>query len=128
MENTVEFAREHGFVKTLLGRRRYLRDIDSRNALARSNAERVAINTPIQGTAADLIKVAMINIHKALKEKDLKTKMILQVHDELVFDVPKNEVETVKPIIEDLMRNAIPNLKVPILVELGTGGNWLEAH
>jgi DNA polymerase I len=128
MENTVEFAREHGFVKTLLGRRRYLRDIDSRNSLARSNAERVAINTPIQGTAADLIKVAMINIHKTLKTKDLKTKMILQVHDELVFDVPKSEVETVKPVIEDLMRNAIPNLKVPILVEMGTGGNWLEAH
>lgn len=128
MEKTVEFARENGFVKTLLGRRRYLRDIDSRNSLARSNAERVAINTPIQGTAADLIKVAMINIHKALIEKDLKTKMILQVHDELVFDVPKGEVETVKPIIGDLMKNAIPGLKVPLLVEIGTGRNWLEAH
>ena len=128
MENTVEFARENGFVKTLLGRRRYLRDIDSRNALARSNAERVAINTPIQGTAADLIKVAMINIHKTLNEKGLQTKMILQVHDELVFDVPKEEIGTVKPIIADLMKNAIPGLKVPILVEMGTGKNWLEAH
>lgn len=128
MEDTVNFARENGFVKTLLGRRRYLRDIDSRNGLARSNAERVAINTPIQGTAADLIKVAMINIHKALKEKNLKTKMILQVHDELVFDVPKDELETVKPIIDDLMKNAIPNLKVPILVEMGVGQTWLEAH
>lgn len=128
MEDTVNFARENGFVKTLLGRRRYLRDIDSRNSLARSNAERVAINTPIQGTAADLIKVAMINIHRALKEKNLHTKMILQVHDELVFDVPKKELETVKPIIEDLMKNAIPNLKVPILVEMGTGKTWLEAH
>ena len=128
MDDTVNFARENGFVKTLLGRRRYLRDIDSRNGLARSNAERVAINTPIQGTAADLIKVAMINIHKALKEKNLKTKMILQVHDELVFDVPKDELETVKPIIEDLMKNAIPNLKVPILVEMGIGKTWLEAH
>jgi DNA polymerase-1 len=119
MEDTVNFARENGFVKTLLGRR---------NSLARSNAERVAINTPIQGTAADLIKVAMINIHRALKEKNLQTKMILQVHDELVFDVPKKELETVKPIIEDLMKNAIPNLKVPILVEMGTGKTWLEAH
>ena len=128
MEDTVNFARENGFVKTLLGRRRYLRDIDSRNSLARSNAERVAINTPIQGTAADLIKVAMINIHKALKEKKLQTKMILQVHDELVFDVPKGELETVKPIIEDLMRNAMPGLKVPILVEMGVGNTWLEAH
>ena len=128
MENTVESARSTGYVKTLLGRRRYLRDIDSRNSLARSNAERVAINTPIQGTAADLIKVAMINIHKALKEKGLQTKMILQVHDELVFDVPKDELEKVKPIIHDLMSNAIPNLQVPILVEMGVGNNWLEAH
>lgn len=128
MDDTVEFARENGFVKTMLGRRRYLRDIDSRNSLARSIAERVAINTPIQGTAADLIKVAMINIHKKLKEEKLATRMILQVHDELVFDVPKNELETVKPIIEELMKNAIPNLQVPILVEMGTGQTWLEAH
>ncbi len=128
MEDTVESARETGYVKTLLGRRRYLRDIDSRNSLARSNAERVAINTPIQGTAADLIKVAMINIHKALLDKKLDTKMILQVHDELVFDVPTSEVETVKPIIHELMTTAIPNLKVPILVEMGVGKNWLEAH
>ncbi len=128
MEKTVEFARENGYVKTLLGRRRYLRDIDSRNSLARSNAERVAINTPIQGTAADLIKVAMINIHKTLMEKKLKTKMILQVHDELVFDVPEEEVEIVQPIISDLMKNAIPGLKVPLLVEIGKGRNWLEAH
>lgn len=128
MEDTVESARETGYVKTLLGRRRYLRDIDSRNSLARSNAERVAINTPIQGTAADLIKVAMINIHQALIDKKLDTKMILQVHDELVFDVPTSEVETVKPIIHELMTTAIPNLKVPILVEMGVGKNWLEAH
>ncbi len=128
MEDTVESARETGYVKTLLGRRRYLRDIDSRNSLARSNAERVAINTPIQGTAADLIKVAMINIHRALIDKKLDTKMILQVHDELLFDVPVGEVETVKPIIHELMTTAIPNLKVPILVEMGVGKNWLEAH
>ncbi len=128
MEETVEFARTNGYVKTLLGRRRYLRDIDSRNGLARSNAERIAINTPIQGTAADLIKVAMINIQKALDKKALQTKMIMQVHDELVFDVPLDELETVKPIIEKLMRTAIPNLKVPILVEMGVGRNWREAH
>ena len=128
MEDTVAFARQHGYVKTLLGRRRYLRDIDSRNSFARSNAERIAINTPIQGSAADLIKVAMINIHKTLNDKKLKTKMILQVHDELVFDVPLDEIETVKPIIDDRMKNAIPHLKVPIVVDIGTGKNWLEAH
>jgi DNA polymerase-1 len=128
METVVDNARKNGYVTTLLGRRRFLRDIDSRNSLARSNAERVAINTPIQGSAADLIKVAMIQIHKELKNKDLQTKMILQVHDELVFDVPKNEVETVKPVIAHHMKTAIPNLRVPIEVSMGTGKNWLEAH
>jgi DNA polymerase-1 len=128
MDKTVEFARENGFVTTLMGRKRYIRDIDSRNSLIRSNAERMAINTPIQGTAADMIKVAMIHIHKAFKEKGFNTKMIMQVHDELVFDTPKNELEKVKPIIEEKMKNAIPNLKVPILVEMDTGENWLEAH
>ena len=128
MDKTVEFAREHGYVTTLMGRKRYLRDIDSRNSLIRSNAERIAINTPIQGTAADMIKVAMINIHKALKEGNFKTKMIMQVHDELVFDVPIDELEKVKPIIEEKMKTAIPNLKVPILVGMDTGKNWLEAH
>ena len=128
MDKTVEFAREHGYVTTLMGRKRYLRDIDSRNSLIRSNAERIAINTPIQGTAADMIKVAMINIHQALKDGGFKTKMIMQVHDELVFDVPKEELEKVKPIIEEKMKTAIPNLKVPILVGMDTGQNWLEAH
>ncbi len=128
MDKTVEFARENGFVTTLMGRKRYIRDIDSRNSLIRSNAERMAINTPIQGTAADMIKVAMIHIHKAFKEKGFNTKMIMQVHDELVFDTPKDELEKVKPIIEEKMKNAIPNLKVPILVEMDTGENWLEAH
>lgn len=128
MDNTVEFARKNGFVTTLMGRKRYIRDIDSRNSLIRSNAERVAINTPIQGTAADMIKLAMIHIHKAFKEHGFDTKMILQVHDELVFDAPKNEVEKVKPIIEDKMKTAIPNLKVPILVGIDVGENWLEAH
>ena len=128
MDKTVDFARENGYVVTLLGRRRYLRDINSRNSLARSNSERIAINTPIQGTAADMIKVAMINIHQQLKQGNYKTRMILQVHDELVFDVYRSELEELKPIIEDKMRQAIPNLKVPILVGMGTGENWLEAH
>ena len=128
MENTIEFARSNGYVSTLLGRRRWLRDIDSRNSLARSNSERIAINSPIQGTAADMIKLAMIHIHKALKEQNLQTKMILQVHDELVFDVPKSELEVVRPLIKEKMQNAIPNLRVPILVEVGVGKNWLEAH
>ena len=128
MEKTVEFARENGYVKTLLGRRRYLRDINSGNSLIRSNAERIAINTPIQGTAADMIKIAMINIHKMLKEGKYRTKMILQVHDELVFDVHKDELESLKPLIEEKMKTAIPNLQVPVLVGMDTGNNWLEAH
>ena len=128
METVVEDARKNGFVMTLMGRRRILRDIDSRNQLARSNSERMAVNTPIQGSAADMIKIAMINIHKTLIDKGLRTKMILQVHDELVFDVPKSEIEIVKPIIEHCMKTAIPNLKVPIEVGMGIGDNWLEAH
>ncbi len=128
MDETVENCRKDGYVTTLMGRRRELRDINSRNALARTNAERVAINTPIQGSAADMIKVAMINIHKALKDGNFKSKMIMQVHDELVFDVYKPELETLKPIIENLMKSAIPNLQVPILVGMDIGENWLEAH
>ncbi len=128
MDETIEFARENGYVQTLLGRKRALRDITSRNALARSNAERMAINTPVQGTAADMIKIAMINIHKIFQEKQFKSKMILQVHDELVFDVLKTELDTVQPIIEHEMKIALKDLKVPILVGMGTGENWLEAH
>ncbi len=128
MEDTVAFAREHGYVKTMMGRRRTLRDINSRNGLTRSNAERMAINTPIQGTAADMIKVAMIHIHKALKEGNYKTKMILQVHDELVFDVYRPELEEIKAVVEKKMKNALPGLTVPILVGMDTGENWLEAH
>ena len=128
MDETVENCRKDGYVTTLMGRRRELRDINSRNALARTNAERVAINTPIQGSAADMIKVAMINIHKALKDGNFKSKMIMQVHDELVFDVYKPELEKLKPIIENLMKSAIPNLQVPILVGMDIGENWLEAH
>ena len=128
MDETVEFAREHGYVKTLMGRRRYLRDINSRNGMIRSGAERNAINTPIQGTAADMIKIAMIKVHDRFMKEQFKSKMILQVHDELVFDAHKDELETIKPIIEDCMSNAIPDLKVPILVEMGKGRNWLQAH
>ena len=128
MAEIIEFARENGYVETLLGRKRELRDINSKNGLIRSNAERMAINTPIQGTAADMIKIAMINISKEFKKQKFKSKMILQVHDELVFDVHRKELKIVEPIIVDLMKNAIPDLKVPILVEAGTGENWLEAH
>jgi len=128
MTDIIDFARENGYVETLLGRKRELRDINSKNGLIRSNAERMAINTPIQGTAADMIKIAMINISKEFKKQKFKSKMILQVHDELVFDVYKKELSSVQPIIVDLMKDAIPNLKVPILVEVGTGANWLEAH
>lgn len=128
MDNVVEGARKNGYITTLMGRRRYMRDINSKSSLERSNAERVAINSPVQGSAADMIKVAMVNIHKELLEQKLQTKMILQVHDELIFDVPNEELEIVKPIIMEKMRTALPNLKVPIEVGIGTGQNWLEAH
>jgi DNA polymerase-1 len=128
MESTVDFAREHGYVNTLKGRKRFLRDINSRNGLARSNAERMAINTPIQGTAADMIKIAMINIHHKMKTIGYKSKMVLQVHDELVFDVYNPELAEIKKLVESEMKNAMPGLKVPILVDVGVGTNWLEAH
>ncbi len=127
MEDTIASARKNGYVETILGRRRYLRNINSGNAVERSGAERDAINAPIQGSAADMIKVAMINIHRDLGAKNLKTKMILQVHDELVFDVFNEELDIVKPIIEHRMRTAIP-MNVPLEVEMGSGRNWLEAH
>ena len=128
MDDAVKKARENGYVTTLMGRRRYLRDINSRNGVIRSHAERNAINTPVQGTAADLIKMAMINIDQIFKEKQFKSKMVLQVHDELVFDAHKDELEIIKPIIEEEMKNAMPSLKVPLLVEMGVGNNWREAH
>ena len=128
MDGIVEQARKDGFVKTLMGRRRYLRDINSRNGVLRSHAERNAINTPVQGTAADMIKIAMVRINDVFEEKQFKSRMILQVHDELVFDAHKSELETIKPIIEEHMVNAIPNLSVPIVVEMGEGQNWREAH
>lgn len=128
MTSIVETARKQGYVETMLGRRRYLRDINSGNGMMRSMSERVAINTPIQGSAADLIKVAMINIREAMRAGKFKSQMILQVHDELVFDVYKSELEALKVIVFDKMTTALPNLKVPILVEMGVGNNWLEAH
>jgi DNA polymerase-1 len=127
MGDTMNFARENGYVCTLMGRRRYLRDINSANATVRGFAERNAINAPIQGSAADMIKIAMINIHREFKAQKLDARMTMQVHDELVFDVPHNEVEIVKPIIMENMKNAIKTT-VPIMVEIGAGLNWLEAH
>ncbi|MCS6930320.1 MAG: DNA polymerase I [Saprospiraceae bacterium] len=128
METMVDFARANGYVETLLGRRRYLRDIHSRNGASRSMAERMAINTPIQGTAADLIKVAMVNIWKAMRAAQLRSHLILQVHDELVFDARRDEVETLKALVQEKMTSALPDLRVPIIVEIGVGNNWLEAH
>lgn len=126
-ERTIEQAKSDGYVETLTGRRRYLRDIDSRNGMIRSAAERTAINTPIQGTAADMIKIAMVRVADLLNEGDFKTRMLLQVHDELVFDLHHEEAEEIIPKIEEEMKRALP-LKVPIVVESGTGDNWLEAH
>ena len=127
MSDTMNFARENGYVETIMGRRRYLRDINSANMTVRGYAERNAINAPIQGSAADLIKVAMINIHKDMAAQKLQSKMTMQVHDELVFDVVKNEKEQVKEIITNRMKNAI-KMSVPIEIEIGEGTTWLEAH
>ncbi len=123
----VDFARENGYVETILGRKRYLKDINSRNAIVRGAAERNAVNAPIQGSAADIIKLAMINIYQRFKQENFKSKMLLQVHDELVFDAHKNELEIIKPIIKKEMENAF-TMKVPLDVEIGLGNNWLEAH
>ncbi|MFW0714839.1 DNA polymerase I [Pedobacter sp. N23S346] len=127
MSDTMNFARENGFVETIMGRRRYLRDINSANQTVRGFAERNAINAPIQGSAADMIKIAMINIHKEMKAQNLQSTMTMQVHDELVFDVVRSEKEVMKSIIQDKMANAI-KLTVPIVVEIGEGDNWLAAH
>ncbi len=127
MDESIAFAKKNGFVETHFGRRRYLPDIRSKNATVRGVAERNAINSPIQGTAADIIKLAMINIYNTFDEKNLRSKMILQVHDELVFDVHKSEIDTVKEIVKENMMNAA-DLTVPLEVEMGTGDTWLEAH
>src|SRR5690554_279769 len=123
----IEFARENGFVQTISGRRRYLQDINSQNAVVRGAAERNAVNAPIQGSAADIIKIAMINIHKRIKEENLQSKMLLQVHDELVFDAYKPEIEKLQELVKFEMENAF-KLDVPLVVDIGIGENWLEAH
>ena len=127
MTEQVDFARNHGYVQTVLGRRRYLKDINSANAIVRGGAERNAVNAPIQGSAADIIKIAMINIHKKLVSESWKSKMLLQVHDELVFDVHNSELDKIQPMIKYEMENAF-KLDVPLDVEIGIGKNWLEAH
>jgi DNA polymerase-1 len=127
MSEQVDFARDNGYVQTILGRRRYLKDINSRNAVVRGAAERNAVNAPIQGSAADIIKIAMINIYNKLQEGNYKTKMLLQVHDELVFDVYKPELETIKTLVKTEMEGAF-KMDVPLDVEVDTGLNWLQAH
>ena len=127
MDEQVEFARENGYVQTVLGRRRYLKDINGSNQVVRGAAERNAVNAPIQGSAADIIKIAMIRIHKKLSEGNYKSKMLLQVHDELVFDIHKSELEELKTMIKSEMESAY-ELAVPLDVEIGVGDNWLEAH
>lgn len=127
MEESIHFARHNRFVETVKGRKRALPDIDSRNAIVRGVAERNAINAPIQGSAADIIKIAMINVHNKLNENNLKSKLIMQVHDELVFDVCKDELEKIKEIVKTEMENAL-TLSVPLSIDMGIGNNWLEAH
>ncbi|MCU7494965.1 MAG: DNA polymerase I [Ignavibacteria bacterium] len=127
MESSVRKAREKGYAETLLGRRRYLKNINSKNRVVRQFEERVAINMPIQGTAADMIKLAMIRIYEELKKRNTRTKMVLQVHDELLFDAHKDEVDELRPLIKELMENALP-MDVPIIAETGVAENWLDAH
>ena len=127
IESQKELARQKGYAETLFGRKRYLPDILSHNATVRSFAERNAVNAPIQGTAADIIKMAMVSIHRRLKEEGLQAQMIMQVHDELNFNVPEAEVARVKEIVVSEMQNAV-HLSVPLIAECGIGDNWLEAH
>ena len=127
MNRSIALAKERGYAETILGRRRYLRDINGANSVVRGFAERNAINAPIQGSSADMIKIAMIGIHEELQRLELQSKMMLQVHDELVFDAHLDELDTLKAIVENKMVNALP-LSVPVVVEMNTGANWLEAH
>jgi DNA polymerase-1 len=127
IHDQVDFARDHGYVTTVLGRRRYLKDINSQNAVVRGAAERNAVNAPIQGSAADIIKLAMITIQEKLENENWNSKMLLQVHDELVFDVPKDEVDALQTMVKREMENAF-SLDVPLVVDIGIGTNWLEAH
>jgi DNA polymerase-1 len=127
MSKQIDFARENGYVETLMGRRRYLTNINSQNGMIRSADERNAVNAPIQGSAADIIKIAMKNIFNILSEKQFKSKMILQVHDELVFDVHLSELDKIKKVVKNSMENAV-TLDIPLKVDIGSGKNWLEAH
>ena len=127
ISDQISFARNNGYVQTLLGRRRYLKDINSRNAVMRSAAERNAINAPIQGTAADIIKIAMVEVANQITQHELKSKMLLQIHDELIFDVEPSEEETLRSIVEKSMSDA-STLDVPLVVDIGVGKNWLTAH
>jgi len=123
----INFARENGYVETILGRKRYLKDINSRNPIVRGASERNAVNAPVQGSAADIIKLAMINIQQRIEENDFKSKMLVQVHDELVFEVHNNELKEMKEMIQNEMENAY-DIKIPLKVDIGTGLNWFEAH
>jgi DNA polymerase-1 len=124
---TIELARKQGYIETILGRRRYLADINSANAVVRGFAERNAINAPIQGSAADIIKVAMVNLDREIKKRNMRSRMIMQVHDELVFDAHREEVEELKTLVAEKMSGAV-QLRVPLVVDMNTGINWLEAH
>ena len=129
MDDTINFAREHGYVQTLMGRKRWLKDINSANFTVRGFAERNAINSPIQGSAADMIKLAMVKVQNAFIKKKFKSRMILQVHDELVFDAVKEELDDITPVIIESMQTALPlPYEVPVVAEIGSGKNWLEAH
>ena len=127
IDQQIRFAQQHGYVETIMHRRRYLRDISSQNAIVRGFDERNAVNAPIQGSAADLIKIAMIRIFHELNQRQLKSKMIMQVHDELIFEVYKPELEEVKQVVADNMTHAI-SLSIPLDIDMNTGENWLEAH
>jgi len=128
MTETVEQARIKGYVETITGRRRYLPDLRSANAAVRASAERNAINMPIQGSSADLIKIAMVKIAEIARKENWRTKLLLTVHDELVFDLYRKEEKRVLEVVRDAMKHALPELKVPIVIETGLGAHWLEAH
>ena len=127
LNDTIEFARAHGYVETLLHRRRYIRDINAANGMLRKAAERNAINAPIQGTAADLIKIAMIQVDREMTKRQLKSKMLLQIHDELVFEVPQEEIEVMKELVTNIMNNAI-TMEVPLATDVNYGSSWFDAH
>ena len=127
MQWSIDQARDKGYVETIMGRRRYLNDINARNGMIRSMAERNAINAPIQGSAADIIKIAMIEVDKEMEKKKMQSKMLLQVHDELVFDMHKSESDLLKLLVKEKMEQAV-SLQVPLIVDIGEGNTWLQAH